>query len=460
MQCTPKATNDGGTNRQVIAESNAILNACFGTDLSADFVLNISSKLRDDEIGRYCQEDSLILKFGAMQYEKYGNTQCELTRQSMRQLARFTLKLREMDKTKMFLSDYIVPEKFDLIVNATKALCITHKNNVRRPEFEIPSLALKIGYALRKCAGLKRGVFLRSGNLNGNERALCFLNLLDLEWSTRISSNALATMYTRKMNATQLLPITSDLIKLSQYIDSEMKKDRIMLTDFPSHQNWNSLAVLTLGKIILFNKRRSGEASRMTISDFFSRPKWSEQGTEELKKSLSDFEKKLAKELTVIEIIGKRGRKVPILLNEETKTSVEALIKTRDKADIAKENCYVFARSGGSLLNMRGHDCLKKICSSVQLQQPESITSTKLRKYIATVCQLFNFTENEYDWLARHLGHDIRVHREFYRLHESAVELTKVSRILLAVEKGNVNKYKGKTLEEINLEGKRAQEFL
>nr|CAI5849483.1 unnamed protein product [Callosobruchus analis] len=77
---------------------------------------------------------------------------------------------------------------------------------------------------------------------------------------------------------------------------------------------------------------------------------------------------------------------------------------------------------------------------------------TKLRKYVATVSQLFNMSENEYDWLARHLGHDIRVHREFYRLHESAVELTKISRLLIAVDKGEANRFAGKRIEDISIE--------
>lgn len=61
------------------------------------------------------------------------------------------------------------------------------------------------------------------------------------------------------------------------------------------------------------------------------------------------------------------------------------------------------------------------------LQSPENINGTKLQKFAATVTQVINVTENETYWLARHLGHDIRVHRDFYRLHESAVELTKIS---------------------------------
>ncbi|XP_050519515.1 uncharacterized protein LOC126893411 [Diabrotica virgifera virgifera] len=60
-------------------------------------------------------------------------------------------------------------------------------------------------------------------------------------------------------------------------------------------------------------------------------------------------------------------------------------------------------------------------------------------------------SENQYDWLARHLGHDIKVHRDFYRMHESAIELTKVSRLLIAVDKGEVNKFAGKSIDEIEI---------
>ncbi|CAG9824529.1 unnamed protein product [Phaedon cochleariae] len=86
------------------------------------------------------------------------------------------------------------------------------------------------------------------------------------------------------------------------------------------------------------------------------------------------------------------------------------------------------------------------------LESPETITSTKLGKYVATVFQVFNLKENECDWLARHLGHDIRVHREYYRLHENTVELTKVSRLLLAVDQGKAHTLAGKSSEEIQVQ--------
>lgn len=60
------------------------------------------------------------------------------------------------------------------------------------------------------------------------------------------------------------------------------------------------------------------------------------------------------------------------------------------------------------------------------------ITGTKLRKYIATITQVASLTQDDPDWVARHLGHDIRIHREYYRMHDSTLELAKVSKLLLA----------------------------
>ena len=58
----------------------------------------------------------------------------------------------------------------------------------------------------------------------------------------------------------------------------------------------------------------------------------------------------------------------------------------------------------------------------------------KLRRNIATMSQLAELNETGVDWLARHLGHDIRVHREYYRLQTSTITLAKVSKMLIAVD--------------------------
>ena len=80
------------------------------------------------------------------------------------------------------------------------------------------------------------------------------------------------------------------------------------------------------------------------------------------------------------------------------------------------------------------------------------MTSTHLRKHIATISQVVNLKDNELDVIANFLGHDIKTHREYYRLPESTVQVAKVSKLLLSVEKGNYLNIKGKSLDEIDVE--------
>ena len=158
----------------------------------------------------------------------------------------------------------------------------------------------------------------------------------------------------------------------------------------------------------------------------------------------------------MVEIRGKRGRKVPVILTPEVKDSIDLLNKTRTPVGIPDENPFIFARpSRQSLGHMRAWDCLHKLAIDCDppLSNPTNITSTKLRKYIATISQVLSLKNTELDWLARHLGHDIQVHREFYRLHESTIEIAKVSKLLLTVDQGETRKFVGKSLAEIDLNG-------
>ena len=49
------------------------------------------------------------------------------------------------------------------------------------------------------------------------------------------------------------------------------------------------------------------------------------------------------------------------------------------------------------------------------------------------------------------MRHDITVHRQYYRLHDSSVELAKISKILLKVDGSDPEGWKGCRLDDINL---------
>ncbi|XP_038047976.1 uncharacterized protein LOC119722060 [Patiria miniata] len=133
-------------------------------------------------------------------------------------------------------------------------------------------------------------------------------------------------------------------------------------------------------------------------------------------------------------------------------------MENREAVGAHNANPYIFARPRNSLKQVRGWDCLTAVAKQANLQEPPAETSTKLRKYVATVSQIIDLNSNALDWLARHLCHDITVHRDFYRQHESTLELAKVSKLLLAVDKGKIAKLSGRKLDDIDLEGVLADE--
>ena len=166
---------------------------------------------------------------------------------------------------------------------------------------------------------------------------------------------------------------------------------------------------------------------------------------------LTPFERKMCEFFTRVEIRGKRGRMVPVLLKPAMVTAMELLAEVRESCGVPNENVFLFARPE-ALSAYRGGECLQKYAKLCGAEHPEALTSTKLRKHIATMSQVLNLEENESDQLADFLGHDIRIHRQFYRLPQGTLQLARMSKVLLAMERGAVSQFKGMTLDDIEID--------
>jgi hypothetical protein len=57
------------------------------------------------------------------------------------------------------------------------------------------------------------------------------------------------------------------------------------------------------------------------------------------------------------------------------------------------------------------------------------------------------------EWVATHLGHTMNVERTYYRVMSSTIEKAKIAKLLLLVEKGKVDQFVGKKLDEIDFDG-------
>ncbi|XP_039672042.1 uncharacterized protein LOC120568538 [Perca fluviatilis] len=217
----------------------------------------------------------------------------------------------------------------------------------------------------------------------------------------------------------------------------------------PNKKNWSKLASLTLCEVILFNRRREGEVSKMPLSAFTLRDTSGVHS--DLAVGLSELEQKLCQHFQRIEIRGKRNRKVPILLTPDMLSSMEALVVHRRACGVPDENPFFFSRPE-AVTHLRGSDAIRQIARECGAKHPETLSSTKLRKHISTLSTVLNLKDNEMDILANFLGHDIRVHRQYYRLPEGTMQLAKVSKVLIALEQGRLSDFKGMSLDQIQID--------
>lgn len=61
------------------------------------------------------------------------------------------------------------------------------------------------------------------------------------------------------------------------------------------------------------------------------------------------------------------------------------------------------------------YDALRNCAEAAMLQNPVAITSTNLRKYMATVTQVLDLKEHQMQWVLNHMGHTLDVHKLHYR---------------------------------------------
>ena len=69
-------------------------------------------------------------------------------------------------------------------------------------------------------------------------------------------SHALKNLSYRKHNRPQILPITNDLLVLRTFLKENITALTAEVREKVMKENWRRLAVLTLARLITFNKRR------------------------------------------------------------------------------------------------------------------------------------------------------------------------------------------------------------
>jgi hypothetical protein len=123
------------------------------------------------------------------------------------------------------------------------------------------------------------------------------------------------------------------------------------------------------------------------------------------------------------------------------------LVADRKIVGFLDSNPYVFGIPGRDT-HLKAWTILNAICKKLNLP---GITSTSLRKYLATTAQSLDLTNQQIGWVSHHMGHSIDVHTKYYRKQDRVIELGKITKLLHASQEGSLHKNRGKTIETMEV---------
>ena len=335
----------------LIARSQMLLEGARPVAVAADNMLFddlVVQKMRNDAAKLQVKGDSLITNFGSVLLRRLGHTKIQNIAQRMRQLGRLKLQLRNdlkiNESRKLQLTDFITGTRYDTVLAAVGNLCgivIDDENRIR--SVKKPSLALKFGHTFAKVAQIKKGIAIRNSDNVMRQEAEGFASLHEIEYTDKVSCVALGALRQRKYNKPEVLPLTEDLLTLKSYQQKLLKQLTEQLEQNHAYDTYRQLLEVVLSRLIIFNKRRGGEAARLLLSSYTERPNWHQTANSEILQSLQPLERKIFERLDMVQLPGKRQRKVPMLITDDVKRAMDVIVSNRGNVGVPHGNPYFFA---------------------------------------------------------------------------------------------------------------------
>ncbi|KAJ8666410.1 hypothetical protein QAD02_008072 [Eretmocerus hayati] len=204
------------------------------------------------------------------------------------------------------------------------------------------------------------------------------------------------------------LPSTESIQVLDAYIQKKMEEAYKKLTEEGfSYLDRRTLNEATELSIQVFNRKRTGDISKLLISDLNENNVF-KMADEELEGTQLD--------------------------------SINLIIELRESAKIPKSSPYVFARRGydeDRHLFFEASRALSDYATACNVEEPDLLTETNLRKHLATLLSRRNMSQDDLKAVAHFMGHDLEIYKQYYRQPVAASELQQLVPILKGAKQPN-----------------------
>ncbi|XP_032457782.1 uncharacterized protein LOC116738665 [Nasonia vitripennis] len=241
-----------------------------------------------------------------------------------------------------------------------------------------------------------------------------------------------------KYQPPQKIPKVSDIQRLCTYIQERHDESFEILIKGFNYLAYKTLNETALLLILLFNRKRQGEISRLLKNDLaphcIYRLNDNCAGDEYTK--LDEKSRATIQQYVRLAITNKKGLKnVDVIMHESLLRSINLILSYREcqETGIKKENKYVFAKASNNKHIDKHYiawDILREYTKVCGVAEPELLGGTELRKQLATMMFGMKLQEESLKYLVNFMGHEYEIHKAYYRQRIPIQELSILAPLL------------------------------
>ncbi len=225
--------------------------------------------MKQDDVASVVRNDLSIIHFVQSLYNKHGQdpTKYEYMRQKLHEVRHLLLCLRT-EFSVHNLEEAVKPANFQRVVQAVRKVSGFDEE---KHSYLTPSLALKLGHTLQKISDIIHCRALMAEDEELIRSTDIFKKLYMSKWSEMVTHSALNTLSDSKDNKPSTLPFTEYVWILHGFLEKSAESAFCSLKEDATACNYAELAKVMLAQIIVFNRRRAGEVSKMHLKTFNER---------------------------------------------------------------------------------------------------------------------------------------------------------------------------------------------